>query len=104
LSAQDSSLIKGDLSDEEGKFLLTVDPNLPVFISVSFLGYDDFSSSVITVNPNERMVIDDIIMKEGIALEEVQIVAKKPLFEQKIDRMVVNVASSATSAGGTALA
>lgn len=103
LNAQDSSLIKGDLSDEEGKFKISVDPNLPVLISVSFLGYSDFLSSTITVKSDEKIVMEDIILKDGIALEEVQIVARKPLFEQKIDRMVVNVSSSATSAGGTAL-
>lgn len=36
-------------------------------------------------------------------LGEVSIVAKKPLFEQKIDRMVINVANSATNAGSSAL-
>ena len=62
LNAQDSSLIKGELSDEQGNFKLTVDPNLPVFISVSFLGYDEFSSSVITVNPDEKIVMVNVVV------------------------------------------
>ena len=31
------------------------------------------------------------------------ITAKKPMFEQKIDRMVINVANSITNTGSTAL-
>ena len=103
LNAEDSTLIKGDLSDEAGNFNLSVAYNLPVIISVSYLGYDDYTSSMITLKDGEKKTISNIILKEGIALDEVQIVAKKPLFEQKIDRLVVNVASSATSSGGTAL-
>jgi len=36
-------------------------------------------------------------------LEKVTVTGKKPQFEQKTDRMVINVRSSITSAGGTAL-
>ena len=43
-------------------------------------------------------------MQSGaLQLEEVEVVAKKPLFEQRIDRLVVNVAQSVTAAGSTAL-
>src|SRR6185295_18723928 len=43
-----------------------------------------------------------LIEKEEI-LGAVTVTARKPLFEQKIDRLVINVASSITSAGSTAL-
>jgi hypothetical protein len=40
---------------------------------------------------------------KGVTLTQVQVTARKPLYEQKIDRLVVNVANSITAAGGTAL-
>jgi hypothetical protein len=44
-----------------------------------------------------------ITVNEASELKTVEIIAKKPLFEQKIDRLVVNVENSVTSAGSTAL-
>ena len=44
-----------------------------------------------------------ILREDSQVLGEVEIVGRKALFEQKIDRLVVNVANSVTSAGGTAL-
>src|SRR5205085_3545252 len=41
--------------------------------------------------------------KEPIQLSGVTLLSKKPMFEQKIDRMVINVKGSITSAGGSAL-
>ena len=38
-----------------------------------------------------------------VKLQDVKVEAKKPMFEQKIDRMVINVKNSITDAGGTAL-
>jgi len=46
---------------------------------------------------------DVMLREDSQVLGEVEIVGRKALFEQKIDRLVVNVANSVTSAGGTAL-
>ena len=103
LNALDSSLVKGELSDEQGNFRFEVSSNQAYLISASYVGYIDFFSEAILSNEEEDHNLNDIILSEGVSLDEIQIVAKKPLFEQKIDRLVVNVASSVTSAGGTAL-
>lgn len=102
LNAQDSSLIKGELSDENGKFKINTDNDDPQIISISYLGFETFYSDILDYS-NPEIDLGQIIMNEGVALEEVQVVAKKPLYEQKIDRLVVNVSNSVTSAGGTAL-
>jgi len=55
---------------------------------------------------NNSTVIDAgtlTLLAEEKQLDNVTVTARKPLFEQKIDRMVVNVANSITSAGNTAL-
>ena len=43
------------------------------------------------------------MQKDALMLDAVEVKARKPLFEQRIDRLVVNVAESITSAGSTAL-
>jgi len=103
LSSIDSSMITGDLSDENGKYSLSLEYDYPVIIQLSYLGYENFLSEAITLIPNNEYEYQTVILSEGIALDEVNIVAKKPLFEQRIDRMIVNVANSVTSAGSTAL-
>ena len=43
------------------------------------------------------------ISQKITGLEAVRVIVKKPMFEQKIDRMVINVANSITNTGSTAL-
>ncbi len=103
LSPIDSSLIKGDLTDDNGNFHIKEIEQGSYLISISYLGYNTYFSESLTVTDNQEIALGNIILSEGVSLEEVQVTAKKALFEQKIDRLVVNVASSLTAAGGTAL-
>ncbi|NNE15089.1 MAG: TonB-dependent receptor, partial [Saprospiraceae bacterium] len=103
LNSIDSSLIRGELTDDGGNYIFQAVDQGSYLISSSYLGYSDYYSEVINISNNQDLRMDDIILSEGVSLDEVQVVAKKALFEQKIDRLVVNVASSLTSAGGTAL-
>ncbi|MBT8234044.1 MAG: TonB-dependent receptor, partial [Bacteroidia bacterium] len=103
LNSIDSSLIRGELTDDGGNYTFESVDQGSYLISSSYLGYSDYYSEIIKISNNQDLRMDDIILSEGVSLDEVQVVAKKALFEQKIDRLVVNVASSLTSAGGTAL-
>jgi outer membrane receptor protein involved in Fe transport len=48
--------------------------------------------------------LNPLIAEEDVThLDEVQVVAKKPIYEQQIDRLVINVENSITSTGTTAL-
>lgn len=103
LNPVDSTLIKGELTDEIGKYSFK---NLDVgayILSSSYIGYNVYYSDILQINESSNIVLDDIILSEGITLGIVQVTAKKPLYEQKIDRLVVNVSNSITSAGKTAL-
>jgi hypothetical protein len=44
-----------------------------------------------------------VVEEETHQLQDVNVVAKKPLYELQIDRMVVNVENSISSAGNSAL-
>lgn len=103
ISQIDSSLIVGDLTDTEGYFSIVVPSDKSFLMTVSYLGFDEYNSLPLVLEKDEQRVIDDITLTAGVALQEVEIVARKPLFEQKVDRLVVNVSASSASAGGTAL-
>jgi hypothetical protein len=103
LSPLDSSLIKGELTDDNGTYSFREIAEGKYLIGASYIGFENSYSDVINVLGNTDISVPDITMTEGITLDQVQVVAKKPLYEQKIDRLIVNVSNSITSAGGTAL-
>ena len=75
------------------------------FISVSAIGYHRESTKVFQLNKsNSPLNIGSIIARENVEqLSEVVITAEKPMFEQKIDRTIINVQSNISRAGGSAL-
>jgi len=103
LNVKDSKLIKGAITNEQGDYLLTNIPKGEYIITISFTGFTEKSSDPFKFDGNANFVVPTITLSESIALDEVMITAKKPLYAQKIDRMVINVASSILAAGSTAL-
>ncbi len=105
LNAADSVLVKGQLSGESGNYMFENIPFGTYRVGFSMLGYAYQLSDSFTVNeqlPKKHMA--PVLLQEDAAqLKTVDIVAKKPLFEQRVDRLVVNVANSITNVGGTAL-
>ena len=102
LKPKDSSLIKGTITDDFGKFQFLDVKKETYNLNVSLLGYKSINKSLSV--GNESIDLGTLILEEqSEELSEVIIEAKKPLFEQKIDRLVINVKNSIASAGGTAL-
>ncbi|MEL6835082.1 MAG: TonB-dependent receptor [Bacteroidota bacterium] len=105
LNASDSLLVKGAVSEDDGAFEFEDVPSGNYLLGISLIGYDDLFSSTFEITASEsNRDLGAFQMESGaLQLEEVEVVAKKPLFEQRIDRLVVNVAQSVTAAGSTAL-
>lgn len=103
LLPKDSSLVKGVVSNSTGNFQLTDIAAGSYLIMCSFTGYENqwlpmFQLSMANVDLGTVQL--KTLTKN---LTDVTVIGKKPLFEQKIDRMVVNVKNSITSTGGTVL-
>ncbi len=105
LKSKDSSIVKIDVSDKEGKFSFAEIPYSDYFITVTSVNYNKVNSSKFVVSEsNSSIKLDPLILDyETKSLAAVTVVAKKPLIEQKIDRMIVNVDASVTNVGSTAL-
>ncbi len=105
LNPADSSLVLGNIADASGHFILESIPEGQYLLEVSMLGFTTYLSETLSVtNTNEELELDPIVLSENSTqLDEIQIVEKRALFEQKIDRMVVNIANSITLSGSTAL-
>ncbi len=105
LHAADSSLVKGQISDEEGLFAFGEISAGYYLVRVSLLGYSDlYTEPFQRVSVEQRTDLGILTLTPSSAqLETVNVVARRPFLEQKTDRLVVNVAQSITFAGGTAL-
>ena len=105
MKAADSSVVKFSVTDKAGKFSFQNIPMGSYYISASAVGFDNFDSNVFELtNALPAEDIDTIALQQQTkTLGTIIISAKKPLIEQKIDRMIVNVDASVTNVGSTAL-
>lgn len=105
LYAKDSSLVKAMVCDNTGVYTFNNVKDGNYVITTNFLGYKQaYSAAFIADKLHHNITVANIMLAEETAqLKDVTVTIKKPLLEQKIDRLVINVASSITSAGNTAL-
>ncbi len=103
LNARDSSLVRGAISQETGRYAFeNVRPG-QYRLAASAVGYAPTRSEPVQVG-NSPVTLPALTLRETTkTLGEVTVAAKKPMYEQQIDRLVVNVQNSITAAGGTAL-
>lgn len=85
--AQDSSLLTGAITDDDGLYAIEVTANQYI-IQASYVGY-------VTAYGGPDFVLRD----ETEKLAEVEVKAKKPLIERQMDKLVVNVSASPLAAG-----
>jgi outer membrane receptor protein involved in Fe transport len=105
LKYKDSSLVKGIVSESTGNYFFAGIPSGRYLVTSSYSGYkQEYTAPFDLTVAGKSLDIGSLKLTEKIEkLSDVNVVIKKPLFEQKMDRMVINVASSITSAGSTAL-
>lgn len=105
LRAADTSLVRGAVTNDNGAFQINDIAAGTYLMEVSMLGYQPHRSDIFEMRgAGTQKDLGTIVLQDDAAqLETVEIVAKKPLYEQKIDRLVINVENSITSAGATAL-
>ncbi len=102
LNLEDSSLIKGSISEIDGSFELKDLSKGTFLLHISMLGYSSHYQQVLIGTSDVRL--DPILLSTNATqLEEVMVTARKPLYLKEADRLIVNVQSSINSAGKTAL-
>src|SRR6185503_10027977 len=105
LRAKDSALVKIAVTDKEGKYEFDKIKDGKYLLSVSSVGFQKRCEQFFEISTENATVKADVIRlnPESKSLESVTVGAKKPFIDTKIDKTVVNVESSPTSAGSTAL-
>jgi iron complex outermembrane recepter protein len=105
LRVKDSSTVKFSVANKDGKFFFEDVDNGKYIVSITAVGHQKGYSETFEVSETNKTIqlktIQLIALPKSMA--NVTITAKRPFIEQKIDKMVINVESSLTSAGSSAL-
>ena len=103
LNPKDSSLAKGTLTNEDGTYSLENIAAGDYIISGAYAGMNPAYSPKFSIKEMESHQVPNIKLLAIKELDEVVVTVKKPLYEQKIDRLVINVAAAITYTGISAL-
>lgn len=103
LQASDSSLVCSEMTDKNGDFMLMRLSKGKYLVKVYYFGYQDYVSTPIELTKG-TLDLGTIVMQPSMEmLQAVQITYRKPLFEQKLGKTVMNVESHPSAAGDNVL-
>ena len=104
LKSKDSSLVKAAITDNSGSYVFEGIKEGAYLLGITAVGFQKSFSQSIEVKEGADVAMPSFsLLPQAKGLKEVVVTAKKPMFEQKPDKMVVNVEASPTNAGANAL-
>ncbi|MEM6346576.1 MAG: TonB-dependent receptor [Bacteroidota bacterium] len=99
-STQDSSFVKGAISDGLGNFKIEA-PGGNYFLRYSAMGYEPYYSAPFELKAD--LEVGSVRLKaKNLTLSEVQITAEKDLVELDLDKKIYNVSKDLSNQGATA--
>jgi hypothetical protein len=104
IKAADSSVVKTNLCEANGSFVLSNVIAGSYLLNISHVGYNRFYSKPFTVGANQQLQFETIMLQAASKdLKEITVTGKKQFVERKIDRLVLNPDAIIGNAGGNAL-
>jgi ferric enterobactin receptor len=105
ISKQSGKTITGTVADVKGVFGISNIPFDTYQVNIEFIGYEKITLDNIVLSSEKRSVTLGTIFLSSSThnLESVTVVGDKPVVENKIDKIVYNVANDITSQGGAAI-
>ncbi|TAE25433.1 MAG: TonB-dependent receptor [Cytophagales bacterium] len=100
--AADSVFVKAALTEANGSFALATLKLGDYRLIISCVGYQNYVSQAVRVEGQQTLPTITLLLADK-TLKEVNVVAKKPFVEQRIDRVVVNPDALISNAGATSL-
>ena len=103
-AAADSSMVKGEVTQDDGSFSLNYLQAASYWIAVSYIGFEDYQSAVFELADGQSLQLPRIEMQvSAVELEAAEVVAERALIEVQPDKTVFNVDGSINATGNTAL-
>src|SRR5664280_684497 len=105
ISKQSGKTVTGTVADAKGVFGITNIPFDTYQINIEFIGYEKSTLDNISLTSDKHSVaLGTVFLSPSMqSLQSVTIVGDKPVVENKIDKIVYNVANDITSQGGAAI-
>ena len=104
VATRDSSVVKLELSDETGHFAFTEVPAAEYLIRTSGIGYGAQDHPAFMLEDGAQLRLPRYDIGGGSTmLETVEVIARKPLLEQRAGVLVVNVDQAITGQGGSVI-
>ena len=105
VKSKDSSLVKAFATGKDGKYNFENIADGNYLVMATSVGFEKNYSQPFAINENTKSVqVSPLKMQHAAkGIGGVTVTAKKPFIETKIDKTIVNVDASPTSAGATAL-
>ena len=105
MNVSDSSLAKASVADADGNFRLVDVRNGDYFIVLTSVGYQKFTSSIISVTESsaKEINLNKFVVQSNNVLEAVEITAQKPMVEVLADKTVFNVEGTLAATGNSGL-
>lgn len=97
----DSTVLAGAMTDDSGRYAFANVPYGEYVLSISFIGCQPMRQPLDVESPSVE-VPTATLMPDAAVLEAVRVVDKVPVVEQKVDKLVLNVANSAFAQGNNA--
>jgi outer membrane receptor protein involved in Fe transport len=103
--AKDTTLIRKTLTNDTQEYIFNKLPDGAYLIGTGGLGYKKVFSGPYVLDAAHQTIIaaEHLVIPEAQELRQVDIQAKVPLVERRGDKVILNVAASALSAGNTAI-
>lgn len=104
-SSSDSSLYKGEISNDKGEFIFDNLKEGDYFLLIQIIGFEkNIIPSIHISNDNPLVDLGKIQMKSGSnELSTINVVADKPFIEQQVDKTVVNIENSIIQNGSSVM-
>ena len=95
----DSTMVKGEVTNESGQYDMVNIPDGEYWISVSFIGLPTYDGRPFSVSGSDVQMEAIQLGQASNDLDEVVVTAQKPLIEVQPDKMVFNVEGSINATG-----
>lgn len=95
LQSKDALFLKGVTANKEGHFVFSQIKDGEYILKISYLGYEDYIQKI---RLDKNVVLNPIQLKvSSEVLSEVELAIKKPIIEQKKDRLIFNIKNTILS-------
>ncbi|MES2418200.1 MAG: TonB-dependent receptor [Bacteroidota bacterium] len=98
-----NAVYKEEVSNAKGVFKFTGLPDGQYYVIANFIGFDKFTSPVLTIGAIDRKLELNIALNGAVKkLDEIIVTAKKQLYNNSIDRKIYNVDQDVMAKSGSA--